>query len=102
MENNCIIVKRKDYDELVAKANESKSDKIDVSWSFNHHYRGITLNDNGTINLDGKLYNQVTRICQRLRNEFNGLLTEYKISIKNELRLEFSKLSLWDRIFFKY
>lgn len=111
MENdNCIIVKRKDYNELVEKASEPKSDKIDVSWEFNYRYHSYSkywyLNDKGTINLEQSIYYQISRICKNLHKQFDVRVKEnlslVRSEVEYEMRLEFSKLSLWDRIFFKY
>ena len=100
--NDCILLKRSEYEELKAKANSAKPDTISVRYDFiiNGYYNS-SPNIGGNINLSGGLTNQIMRIIKNIHKETISIIVEDNNNTKNILINRFKNLSLKDRIFFK-
>ena len=83
MEDNgkCIILKRKEYDELVAKANSNKPDYIHVTLYPCNYYDRISSN----LIFSNKLNNQLRRMIKLLLNKIDSRQEETKRTICEEL-----------------
>jgi len=112
-DSGCILLKVKEYDELIAKItvleNIKKPDTINLKWVHEYyisrlHGRGRgydILRTNGEFILSDKLYNQVTNILRCLRSEFDSKLNDICYAQKMEDNKQFSQLSWWKRLTFK-
>lgn len=115
-DNNCIILKKKEYDDLVKAADKGIMLHIGVSNSENYdidikaHQGCIILNTDG-IGLSPSISKQIYRISKYLKDEFDSIIsgndrvikkfhTEDLESLQFDLLDEFSKLSWWNRLFF--
>ena len=104
LNDGCILLKKKEYDDLLKEANKKKNDEIRLSWSYNYYqknYGYYVLNECGTIILGDKLRNQITSILDSLTAKFNQESHIIRTSQKEYDRIAFSNLSLWKRMFFK-
>ena len=100
--NDCILLKRSEYQELLTKANAAKPDTIRVTYYFNiSGYSSYSPPISGSIELSGKLKDQIDRIIGNLRMEFYNINVKERESQKQHLINGFKNLSLLDRIFFK-
>lgn len=85
MENNkCIILKRKEYDDLVAKAEGKKPDVINI-------YFGYGFNNNriiSSIDLSEKIYSQINRIIDLVLDVIRKNTEQNNSFIENQTRIE--------------
>lgn len=107
--NKCIILTHKEYEKLKAKAEQAKSNKVDIYLCFDIRYRNTTINTRGTIDLSDNLKRQVRRIAtivgennrQQLIDEVNRRCEEEKRAGYNDAMAEFASLSWFERLVFK-
>jgi|GEM_PF-5219403 hypothetical protein len=64
--DNCVIVKRKEYDELVKLANSKKGDKLLLDLDIDTRYK--YLNVYGELDLSRTLFKQIRRILLRVED----------------------------------
>ena len=67
-DGKCIILKRKEYDELVAKAWDNKPDYIDISLHPGNYKDMVRSN----LVFSDKLSNQLFRMARQLRNKIDS------------------------------
>jgi len=98
-DSGCILLKIKEYDELIAK----KPDIINITWKHEYYMRGIgcgILRTDGKFVLSDKIGVQLTNILRCLRSEFDSKLNDICYAQKMEDNKQFSKLSWWKRLTF--
>lgn len=103
--NGCVLLKQKEYDELVEKSKRNESKEIKLSWSYDHYCGSCGwpyLNVYGSVILSDKIKSQLNSILQNITDKFNENISEIRKEQEDDDNLKFSKLSLWRRIFFKY
>jgi len=67
---NCIILKRKEYDYLVKLANSKKPDKLELEIELFSRYGGaLIVNDYLNLGLSESLYKQLKRIILQLQDK---------------------------------
>ena len=78
MENKdkCIILKRKEYDDLVEKANSVKPDKIEVVLYNNGSFYGSVQN---TIDLSMNIRCQIKRLAKLLREDLENKIEDITV-----------------------
>jgi hypothetical protein len=121
IENGCVILKKKEYDELIAKAQtikkENSDKKIHINWRYfyNYPYSNFPLEVSGDFILGNKLYYQITRILLTITEKFNKECSDlYKTELtlnktkiitnfKNKTKIitNFKNLPWYKRLFFK-
>lgn len=107
-DSGCILLKIKEYDELIDKIklleDITKPDIIDIVWRHEYYMKiGCNiLRTNGKFILSDKIGAQLTNILRCLRSEFDSKLNNICYAQKIEDNKQFSKLSWWKRLTFKY
>ena len=105
LNSGCIILKNKEYEELVAKANSKKQDEILISWrctiGFNTKNTYKIESVSGDFTVSNGLSNQIRKILARIEDKSLEQLRQLEFSIEKSQRYKFSKLSWWNRLFFK-
>ena len=117
-ENGCVILKRKEYDELLARANvlekKNKDKKIIINWRYTYgdNYNH-PLEVYGDFILGSKLYAQINSILlsitEKCKTEFSDIYqsginvgkTSGKTSGETNSITKFKKLVWYKRLFFK-
>lgn len=107
--NRCIILTRKEYEELKAKAEQAKPDEVDIYLCYDIRYRNTTISTRGTIDLSNNLRGQVRRIAtmvgeinrQQLIDEVDRRCEEKEMAGYNDAMAEFASLSWFERLVFK-
>jgi hypothetical protein len=95
MEDNgkCIILKRKEYDELLTKANTPKSEKISLIYSNYKYSKNSFLHVEGSIDLSENITSQIRKFHRSIIEEVKNQNT----LIKADLVEEFKKMSWRER-----
>ena len=109
LDSGCIILKNKEYEELLAKANANKPDEIKIAWdfliSYGRNYAYKSEHVSGNFKLSDNLLRQIREICLLIDQKHLKLMEDLKIQLITEIKevekLKFSKLSWWNRLFFK-
>ena len=104
LNNGCIILKRKEYEELLEKANKNKPSEIIIHWARDmYHYRSWYAREHisGSFDISDKISTQIRRIIRLSDEKYESMLREFKSKIAEEEAIKFSKLSWWNRLFFK-
>ena len=104
IENGCIILKQKEYDELVIKSKENRAKEIKISYGYCRNFEVA-----GDFQLSSKLYNQVYRIIQTIDKKCQSMIKEDRTDIAYAAKAreynfvvgQFEKLHWTKRLFFK-
>jgi hypothetical protein len=101
-DDKCILLKKKEYDELIEKANSKKPDyiKLDLGGFF---YNGGNINVSENLELSTKLKNQILNILKLYRNKLNKIINDNNNKIlkeENYFISLFEKLPWYKRLFF--
>ena len=108
--SGCVILKQKEYDELVKKAKDNSPKEIIVKYSYNYYdgkyngkYNGINIT--GDFNFSDKISNQIQRICWKIDNRCRSTVEHTKLKIEYDERISvyywFKNLPWYKRLFFK-
>jgi hypothetical protein len=87
--DKCIILKKKEYEDLLLKAGEKSYYKIDILFSLLHPKGEWTSST--TIDLSDKLKSQITNIFHHVRSEFLQYYKEEVKDVKEYLTEKYSK-----------
>lgn len=110
MENDrCVLITRKEYEELKAKAEQAKPNEIEVQVAFNMYYREATIRTYGTIDLSANLQRQIRRITamigeenrQQMSDEVDRICDNERMSGYNDAMAEFAGMSWFKRLVFQ-
>ena len=90
MEDNgkCIILKRKEYDELVAKANSNKPDYIEVTLDLCNYYDRISSNLIFSDKLNNQLRGMVKLVLDKIDSKQEEIMKTAYGEIANMSRRE--------------
>jgi len=101
--DKCIILKRKEYDELLEKANSKKPDYIEINLGSGYFYNSINLNISENLELSTKLRNQILNILKLHKNNLIKIINDNNNKIlkeENYFISLFEKLPWYKRLFF--
>ena len=104
IENGCILLKQKEYDELLKKAEENRSKEILIKFGY---YSNISVS--GNITLSEKLTKQITNICRIINSKSEQYVMEQQHDIRQTYRSrgvndtidKMKELVWYKRLFFK-
>lgn len=107
--NKCVLLTHKEYEELKAKAGQTKPDKIEVQVVSYMSYGDTTISTYGTIDLSNNLKRQVRRIAgmvaennrQQIIDEVNRRCEGERMAGYNDAMAEFAGMSWFERLVFK-
>ena len=98
-ENGCVLLKQKEYDELLKKSTENRAKEIKVTWAYSN------LGIMGDFMLADGLYNQIRNILLRVESlhvqERSDGAIRQRILTENYMKVKFSELPWYKRLFFK-
>jgi len=106
---NCILLKRNEYDKLVEKANSCKPNEIIINWNWYKGYGYVggfdaNLNVSGNVELSNKIFRQLRNICNIIKLEYDTKIVENYNTIKKNAKIDvlenFSSLPWYKRLFF--
>lgn len=101
MDNNCVLVKKKEYEELMKQAASKKPDYISIDIRGMYcQFSGKEQEIRSSINLSDGIVNQIGSIRSKIRsvNEDNvKYIREQYNKLESEYH-EFLRMSFWQRI----
>lgn len=116
-DTNCIILKKREYEELVRAADKGIMLHIGLSNSDNYDvdiktHKGCIIIGTDGIDISPSISKQIHRIVSYIKNEFDTIIRNNDCvinkahkndleSIQEDLLSDFSNLSWWDRLWFK-
>ena len=126
LESGCVVLKNKEYKELVEKANDNEPKEIAIKYTYQrrfgysetfmgfkdyrfgyYKFSDNFLDVNGNIDMSGKIKSQLYTIFKSIDTKYDALLAE-SVKIVNEANKEsiqmlintFSTLPWYKRLFF--
>lgn len=102
MKNDCILLKKSEYQELLDKVRANMPDTIYINYNFGiHEFMGSSNSSiSGNVELSSDLCRQTRRILENIRRETANVMLQNREAIEDYYQSKFDELSLWDRIFF--
>lgn len=94
--NNCVTIKTKEYEELLAKTEAKKSDELVITWLY--FDRGLEERITNTLNLRGKLSTQVRNIIDNIETKLSDKYYSRGLrDAKKEIYEDLLKISCYKR-----
>lgn len=103
-DNDCVLIKKKEYQNLIRRANEPKDSKIIVEWraSFDSRYKdiGYFVKSSGQVLLSEKIRNQLHYIMRSIQDQIYKRENEIISRAIADERKRFNNMSIWEKIKF--
>lgn len=100
---NCILLKSKEYDNLVARAEANKPDYIKVNYSIDYYRNGsvryycpVEANFNLTYNLEKQISNIGKLMSEKIIKEIDIQSEATEIAAKTDLINKLKLMSFWE------
>jgi hypothetical protein len=106
LEGKCVVLKQKEYDDLVIRSKENRAKEIIVKYTYNLLERSYcSYRIDGDFELKGKLGSQIFNICKKIsektQNHIDISNDKVRTDTKKYVIKEFSELPWYKRLFFK-
>jgi hypothetical protein len=92
---DCIILKKKEYEELLKKASDNKPDYLELIISYDRNYYGGYVRECSNLNFSEKLSTQIRRISHiilsKLRKEEDNIIETFVNKMKGKSKRELYK-----------
>lgn len=105
LESGCVLLKQKEYDNLLAQIRDNKSKEIMVHYRYRADYYGNNFEVMGDLRLGDDLFRQIKRILinidTKVKSELNNSNKIGENTGKFNAMYLFEKLPWYKRLFFK-
>lgn len=92
---DCILLKNKEYEDLVSKANSKKPEHLNIYMSYRPGAYGTYVSQDGSIDFSSNLRNQIGNIShsilKKLRDTENTIVNNFVEDLKNKSKRELYK-----------
>lgn len=100
-DSGCVILKQKEYKELLLQVEENRSKEIKIGWNFNYTgFPSYGFKACGDFILSDNIIKQLKNIIEKINRKVDAKISENHDTITDRVCGRFADLSWYQRLFF--